>query len=168
MNSGAGTAPPNPPDQEMGTADRLPDPSSYSLLRRHGLRCHPAGLVAPRLARCWGAGKIATASAAVALASGAILPGLAGQSQPARLFVGDRRLAVRYGLVNPLDTAITLQSFFGRAQGLASARLGLLQMFCAAIGTAPATSLTPEPVAGLGLFWSAARPCRRRHFRSGA
>lgn len=101
-----------------------------------------AGMLAPRLARRWGALCAARAGIVIAFAGGTAL--LVVPEQVHYFSAALTVFLVGMGLINPLGTAITLQPF-GQNAGSASALLGFLQMGCAAlsIGIASALPLSP-------------------------
>lgn len=101
-----------------------------------------AGLMAPRLARRWGAVSTARAGILIALIGGVAL--LAGPNRMPYFSAAMTVFLLGMGMINPLGTAITLQPFGDRA-GAASALLGFLQMIAAAIAIGVAASL-PVPV----------------------
>jgi len=108
-----------------------------------------AGFLAPRLAKARGLRTVAMSGIVIAAAGGAALMAVPGTSLAG--FVGGIAVFLfGMGLVNPLATAITLQPF-GREAGAASALLGFLQMFCAAVGTALASLPSDAPARLLGV-----------------
>jgi DHA1 family bicyclomycin/chloramphenicol resistance-like MFS transporter len=125
-----------------------------------------AGLLAPRLARRWGAVPAARAGIVIAFAGGAAL--LVVPEQVHYFSAALTVFLVGMGLINPLGTAIALQPF-GQNAGSASALLGFLQMGCAAlaIGVASALPLSPywafcavlvaSMLLALVTFWGGAR-----------
>ncbi|MDA8521176.1 multidrug effflux MFS transporter [Acidovorax sp. NCPPB 4044] len=97
-----------------------------------------AGLLAPRLARRWGARRAAMAGIAIALAGSlALWP---GREDVYHFSAALTVFLVGMGLINPLGTAIALQPF-GQQAGAASALLGFLQMGCAALAIGVVSSL---------------------------
>lgn len=100
------------------------------------------GLLAPRLARRWGAVRAARAGILIALAGGLAL--MAGRENVYEFSGAMTVFLLGMGLINPLGTAIALQPF-GHKAGAASALLGFLQMGCAAVAIAIATAL-PVPL----------------------
>lgn len=125
-----------------------------------------AGLLAPRLAKRWGAARATRGGIAVALAGSLAL--LAGPQQVVFFSIAMTVFLLGMGLINPLGTAITLQPF-GQKAGAASALLGFLQMGCAALaigvaGALPVSAyvafcgvLAANMALSLAVFWSAAR-----------
>jgi len=100
-----------------------------------------AGMLAPRLARRWGAVRAARTGLVIAFAGTIAL--LVG---PQNIYYFTLALTVfllGMGLINPLGTAITLQPF-GQQAGAASALLGFLQMGCAALAIG-ITAAMPVP-----------------------
>ncbi len=100
-----------------------------------------AGFMAPRLARRWGTGRAAQAGIVTALAGGLAL--LLGKQDVVYFSASLTVFLLGMGTINPLGTAITLQSF-GHIAGAASALLGFLQMGCAALAIG-ITSALPLP-----------------------
>ena len=108
-----------------------------------------AGMLAPRLARRWGAPQAIRVGIAIALVGGIAL------------WVGPRYLVcfsaaltvvlLGLGVVNPLGTAIAL-SPFGRQAGAASALLGFMQMGCAATAISLAAALGLPAYVSLGVI----------------
>lgn len=107
-----------------------------------------AGLLAPRLAHHFGAGRVALTGILVALAGGVILMAAPGGVDVALVSVAIAVFLSGMGLVNPLGTAIAMHPF-GEQAGLASALLGFLQMVCAAIGAGLGAMLPFSPAAAL-------------------
>ncbi|WP_254599903.1 Bcr/CflA family efflux MFS transporter [Cupriavidus gilardii] len=113
-----------------------------------------AGFLAPRLAKARGPRPVAMSGLVIAAAGGAALMAVPGTSLAG--FVGAIAVFLfGMGLVNPLATAMTLQPF-GREAGAASALLGFLQMFCAALGTTLASQPSDTPARLLGMVIAAA------------
>lgn len=108
-----------------------------------------AGMLAPRLARRFGAAGVARSGCAVAL-TGALTMLAGGEDSGLAQFTA---AAVLYlfgmGLVNPLGTALALGPF-SRQAGLASSLLGGLQMACAGGMTALASLAGGSPTLTLG------------------
>lgn len=123
-----------------------------------------AGLLAPRLARRWGAARATRAGIVVALAGSLAL--LAGPQQVVFFCIAMTVFLLGMGLISPLGTAITLQPF-GQNAGAASALLGFLQMGCAALaigvaGALPVSAylafclvLAANMALSWGVFWAA-------------
>lgn len=101
-----------------------------------------AGLLAPRLARRFGALRAARAGIVIALVAGATL--LAAPEQVYYFSTALTVFLIGMGLINPLGTAVALQPF-GQNAGAASALLGFLQMGCAAISIAITSALPLSP-----------------------
>ena len=110
-----------------------------------------AGLLAPRLARHFGARRVALAGILIALGGGGILLASSGTSSLPFFIAGVTVFLFGMGLVNPIGTAMALQPF-GQQAGLASALLGFFQMGCAALGTWLSTSLPLPTTAALGVI----------------
>lgn len=113
-----------------------------------------AGLLAPKLAKRFGARKVGFGGIVISLVGGVML------SLNAQAELGYFSLAIcvflfGMGLINPLGTALTLQPF-GHQAGQASALLGCLQMAFAALMTALTPMLPVEPTLGLGLLLAGA------------
>lgn len=113
-----------------------------------------AGLLAPKLAKRFGARKVGLGGIVISLVGGVML------SLNAQAELGYFSLAIcvflfGMGLINPLGTALTLQPF-GHQAGQASALLGCLQMAFAALMTALTPMLPVEPTLGLGLLLAGA------------
>ena len=98
-----------------------------------------AGMLAPKLARRWGQIRAARAGILIALTGSIAL--LVGWEDVYFFSAAITVFLMGMGLINPLGTAITLQSF-GHKAGAASALLGFMQMGCAAIAIGIAASLT--------------------------
>jgi len=115
-----------------------------------------AGIVAPKLAVRWSAPVVATAGCTIALAGGVVL--LSGSMGLLHFSVVISVFLFGAGLLNPLGTAMALQSF-GAQAGAASALLGFLQMGIATLAITAMTaldglawqSLGKVLVAGMGL-----------------
>ncbi|RSE96025.1 multidrug effflux MFS transporter [Achromobacter aegrifaciens] len=108
-----------------------------------------AGMLAPRLAHRFGAARVARSGCAVALA-GALTLLAGGEDSGLSQFTAAVALYLfGMGLVNPLGTALALGPF-SRQAGLASARLGGLQMACAGGMTALASLAGGSPTLILG------------------
>lgn len=106
-----------------------------------------SGLLAPRLARRFGAARMAFAGGLVALLGAAMMLGAGAGLSLAWLSISLTVFLFGMGTANPLGTAVALQPFGDRA-GLASALVGFLQMSCAALASIAATRLPmPAPVA---------------------
>lgn len=110
-----------------------------------------AGLLAPRLARRFGARRVALAGIVIALGGGSILLASSGTPNLPLFTTGVTVFLFGMGLVNPIGTAMALQPF-GQQAGLASALLGFFQMGCAALGTWLSTSLPLPTMAALGVI----------------
>lgn len=114
-----------------------------------------AGMLAPRLARRWGAAKVARTGCLVALA-GALAMLTGGDDSGLTPFTGAIVLyLLGMGLVNPLGTALALGPF-SRQAGLASSLLGGLQMACAGGMTTLASLAGRNAAPTLGLVLAAA------------
>lgn len=98
-----------------------------------------AGFLAPRWAHRWGQIRVARAGIWIALAGSLAL--WFGQEDVYFFSAAMTVFLLGMGLINPLGTAIALQPF-GHKAGAASALLGFLQMGCAAVAIAVATSLS--------------------------
>lgn len=109
-----------------------------------------SGLMTARLARRWNAPRVGMAGILPALMGGVWLYLQAGVVAPFPFMAAVTLFLAGMGLVNPIGTALALESFGDRA-GIASALLGFLQMACAAIGTALVGAL-PVPAA-TALAW---------------
>lgn len=108
-----------------------------------------AGLLAPRLARRWGAASAARAGLMVALAGSAAL--LFGPESFSFFCVALSVFLFGMGLFNPLGTAIALHPFAQQA-GAASALLGFLQMGFAALAIVLGTLLAVSAYTVLGVI----------------
>lgn len=114
-----------------------------------------SGMLAPRLARRWGPGRVARLGCGVALA-GALALLAAGEAASFRYFTASIVLyLLGMGLINPLGTAMALGPF-NRQAGLASSLLGFLQMSCAGAMTLLASMAGRSPVSALGTVLSVA------------
>jgi DHA1 family bicyclomycin/chloramphenicol resistance-like MFS transporter len=108
-----------------------------------------SGLLTARLARRFGAARVAMAGLALAVTSGLWLVALAEAPSTAAFMAAVTVFLTGMGLVNPIATAITLEPFGDRA-GVASALLGFLQMGFASIGTALVGALPLSPAGAFG------------------
>ena len=103
-----------------------------------------SGLMAPGLARRWGAPRVGMAGIIIALTGGLWLFAEAGAPTQMQFMAAVTLFLAGMGLINPIGTAIALEPFGDRA-GSASALLGFLQMTCAAIGTTMIGALPVGP-----------------------
>lgn len=112
-----------------------------------------AGIAVPRLARRWGAQRVARIGVLLALIGGALIWAI-GMSAHANLTTFVAALCIfllGMGMVNPLGTALALGPFPAQA-GAASAMLGFMQMVGAALGATLVTKLdSGSTVATLGV-----------------
>lgn len=99
-----------------------------------------SGLLAPRLARRFGAARVAFAGGLVALLGAAMMLAAGAGLGLGWLSVSLTVFLFGMGTANPLGTAVALQPFGERA-GLASALVGFVQMSCAAVASSAATLL---------------------------
>lgn len=112
-----------------------------------------AGIAVPRLARRWGAQRVARIGVLLALIGGALIWAI-GMSAHANLATFVAALCIfllGMGMVNPLGTALALGPFPAQA-GAASAMLGFMQMVGAALGATLVTKLdSSSTIATLGV-----------------
>lgn len=110
-----------------------------------------AGFLAPRLARRWDQRAVGMIGLFIALAGGLLMFAFAAAPALMTFTAAIGLYLLGMGLINPLGTAIALHPF-GQQAGLASARLGFLQMVCAAIGASLASVLPLEPHVSLAVM----------------
>mgnify|MGYP003634789868 CR=1 FL=1 len=113
-----------------------------------------SGLMAPKLAKRWGATRVATGGILLALLGGTAVYLVQDQHNLMLFTLALTVFLAGMGTLNPLGTALTLQPF-GHQAGAASALLGFLQMSCAALGTWLTSALPLPATATLGLTLAA-------------
>lgn len=113
-----------------------------------------AGLLVPRLSHRWGTERMIRLGMVLALAGGALV-WMVSTHFPGNLAAFTGALCVfllGMGIANPLSTALALAPF-GAQAGAASALLGFMQMFGAALGATVVTKLDgASPMTSLGLL----------------
>lgn len=109
-----------------------------------------SGLMAPRLARRWGAAQVGMAGLSIAVAGALWLLLRIDSSTQAQFMAAVTVFLLGMGMINPIAMAIALQPF-GHQAGAASALLGFLQMGCAAIGTALISAMPLDPNAAFAV-----------------